>query len=71
MYPAIIGNRSMNDDEDRAFKIINRLNEIEESTILANILDEIITNVVYNQGKDIVGIVNDYEYTVDIEEDYL
>ena len=50
------------DDENRARELVEYLCECENCNMLSNILSEIIDNIVYNQNKDVIGIINDYEY---------
>lgn len=50
------------DNEWRALELIEYLSESENVNIMECILKEIVDNIVYNQNKDVIGIINDYEY---------
>lgn len=50
------------ENENSALELIDFLISNDDVNTLGNILKEIIDNVAFNQGKDVVGIVNDYEY---------
>jgi len=50
------------DDESKALELIEYLSESENVDIMECILKEIVDNIVYNQNKDVIGIINDYEY---------
>ena len=50
------------ENENSALELIDFLISNDDVDTLGNILKEIVDNTVFNQGKDVVGIVNDYEY---------
>lgn len=50
------------ENENSALELIDFLISNDDVDTLGNILKEIVDNTVFNQGKDVIGIVNDYEY---------
>ena len=50
------------ENENSALELIDFLISNDDIDTLGNILKEIVDNTVFNQGKEVIGIVNDYEY---------